>query len=405
MGVLYLMFFIIWPFGSVVTSFLKYSEKWTKNVIWAFVTFYGYTFVLSNETMDANRIKSRFENIRRYNSSLHEVIQNNLIESNQVDIIQSIVFYLTSFITSDFQVLMGVLAFIFGYFYSRNICYVLELNKDEIKPFNYLVLIGLIVTVGFWNINMFRFYGAAHIFFYAVIPFIFEGKKSRLWLLMVAVLLHFSFLFPIVVFLLYIFLRNKPQLYFVLFLFSFGFSLLSAGAIGNILLKILPSAYEYKISGYTSDSRVQIAESSYRDISSFLLRKIFIAANLFIVVIYIYYRKYIKTNSKLYSFFSFTILFMAAANMISAIPDGNRFLRLAVMFVLALVFLVVQYYWRKEEKGKFFLKLTLPFVFLGIVGLIRESFNTINVIALLGNPIIQLFVNSEKALIHYLPFL
>ena len=52
--------FLIWPFLSILIALYEYRQKWSKNVIWLFVAFFGYTFVISNDTMDANRYRDQF---------------------------------------------------------------------------------------------------------------------------------------------------------------------------------------------------------------------------------------------------------------------------------------------------------------------------------------------------------
>ena len=131
MGFFYLLFFCIWPFGALILSFIKYSKKWTKNLIWAFVVFYGYTFVISNDTMDANRLLTRFETAVQFKGDIHAYFLNLFIlTEGNINFLEPFIHYLVALFTDNFQILMAVFGLIFGYFYSRNICYLI----DYVKP-------------------------------------------------------------------------------------------------------------------------------------------------------------------------------------------------------------------------------------------------------------------------------
>ncbi|MBK8502220.1 MAG: hypothetical protein IPL46_08435 [Saprospiraceae bacterium] len=55
------LLFLIWPFFSVIYAVVNYRSPWAKNIIWLFSGFFGFTFVISNEGMDANSYRSYLE--------------------------------------------------------------------------------------------------------------------------------------------------------------------------------------------------------------------------------------------------------------------------------------------------------------------------------------------------------
>lgn len=398
MGLIYLISFIIWPFASLFFAFKKYSIKWSKNILWAFVVFYGYTFVLSNDTMDANRLKSKFEFFEYNYLNITGVINYFfLYNEDGVDILQPIILYLTSLISSDFQVLMGVLALIFGFFYSRNICYLIDKVSPNIKAYNYLLLLLFSVIIGFWQINGFRFWTSAHIFFYAVIPFIYENNKKRLWLLPFVLLLHFSFLVPILALLIFLLFKIRLRFYFLFYLISFLFNSINTETVGNIIIKLLPSSFHSKIESYTSNeyaAEIALSESST---SAFLRSISFIIINIFFIIFYYTCLEKLKKNSGLYRLFYFCIIFMTIANFFSLIPSGQRFIFVSALFSISFIILCI-------EKGllnyklNLFMQISSPFIVLAIIGFIRLSFNTLNILTIIGNPMIIFFVDSQKTL-------
>src|SRR5690554_929428 len=400
MALFHILSFFLWPFGSLFFSFKNYSKKWTKNIIWAFVVFYGFTFVLSNTTMDANRLKSKFEIIQHKSFSLNSIISSYLVYGEDtLDLIQPIIFHVTSIFSNDFQVLMAVLAVIFGYFYSRNITYLMERKESNFRWINYVILALFMVVIGFWNINGFRFWTSAHIFFYAVIPYIYENKKNRLWVLPLAPLLHFSFLFPILSLLVFVIFKIRPKLYITFFILSLLITSVDTEAVGNFLMRVLPNSFHWKIKSYTSaDYAAEIADAE-SSTSALLRYSANIAVNLSFTYIYFYYRKQIKNIPSLYRLFYFSILLVTLSNFFSLIPSGQRFLAVSSLFSLSFLYFFIQKGFLKGRL-KILFHVATPLFILAIIGYIRLGFNTINLLAVLGNPIILTFIDSKIAFIN-----
>jgi len=52
---------VVWPFFALVFAMINYRSVFSKNVLWFFCAFFGYTFIISNPEMDANRYKTFLE--------------------------------------------------------------------------------------------------------------------------------------------------------------------------------------------------------------------------------------------------------------------------------------------------------------------------------------------------------
>jgi hypothetical protein len=46
--------FLIWPFLAVASAFKNYSSGWGKNILWAFVAFYGFAFAIGAESAESD---------------------------------------------------------------------------------------------------------------------------------------------------------------------------------------------------------------------------------------------------------------------------------------------------------------------------------------------------------------
>jgi hypothetical protein len=130
------MLFILWPFLSVIYAIVNYRSKWAKNIIWFFCCFFGYTFVISNEGMDANRYRDFLVELHTseisFGDYFHGVYNGDI---GRGDYLEPTIRYIVSRFSDDYRILYAIFGFIMGYFYSRNIWFLLDEVSDRIKPY------------------------------------------------------------------------------------------------------------------------------------------------------------------------------------------------------------------------------------------------------------------------------
>lgn len=401
MAVILISLFLIWPFGVTIFSFLKYNKKWSKNIVWGFVIFYSFLFVLSNDTMDANRLLSKFEFFQFNNYSFGQVIDYFYLENEDgVDIIQPIILYLIAKVTDNFQILMGVLGIILGYFYSRNIDFIYSNAEKPIRPYNYLLIWMFIFVIGFWEINMFRFWTSALMYFFSISPYLLNNDNRRLWILPLIPFLHFSFLLPVFAFLLFFVIKGRFKLVFIGFVASFFLSSINTETVGNLLISVLPSNYHYKVSAYTDSSYAQEVAAAETSISKYLRLSMFAIINVSFIILFFESLKDIKANIKLRKYFVFVLYILSLGNVASLIPSGDRFQYVSSLFAISFLIFFIQQY-NLKGKLKMFLQMFGPILFLASFGLIRLALNTIDILVVLGNPIVAPFIEGQKALIEF----
>src|SRR5690606_7029959 len=175
-------------------------------------------------------------------------------------------------------------------------------------------------------------------FFYAIIPFLYEGKRSRLWLLVAIPFLHFSYLLPVATFLGYLLVRNRPKAIFYLFLLSFFVTSLDTVTVGGFLMRLLPANFHLKMAAYTSASYAAEVAAAETSISKYLSLGMFAIINLSFVFLYYGYSKVISTRPRLSNLFLFSLMLMAVGNFASNIPSGDRFQYLSALFSLSFIF-------------------------------------------------------------------
>ena len=212
--------FLLLPFLAVIMAIRSFRTSWAKNIIWAFVVFYGFTFSITapvskdGASPDINRNTDQVINLYESNISFIDIAK--LYRDNtDIDILQLTISIAVSFITDSPRVLTAVFGLVFGFFYSRNIWFVIERMQGKLKLTAILLLVAYALIDPIWNINGFRFFTAAQVYIYGLLPFIFDGKKKGILISALSILVHFAFLLPVGVLLLYVIVGNRTLIYFI----------------------------------------------------------------------------------------------------------------------------------------------------------------------------------------------
>jgi hypothetical protein len=184
--------FLFSPLIALILSVKQYKEKWGKNIVWMFSTFYGYSFVIGNEGSDINRYKKKFLLHYDMQMSVGDYF-NFLMSEGTFDFIQPLLSFITSLFTSDFKIYLLLIGAIFGFFLSRNIWTVLSLGKKKPMWYGLLFILVFSFIYAVWDINVMRFTLATHIFFYGWIKLLLHKNKWGYLFMVLAILVHFSF--------------------------------------------------------------------------------------------------------------------------------------------------------------------------------------------------------------------
>ncbi len=399
--------FLINPFCSSIIALVNYRASFAKNILWLFVAYYGFTMVISDEEMDANRYRDNFIALTSSKISANDFVDLLYQEgSNYVDAAQPLITFFVSRIVNDPRVLFAVFGLVFGYFYSRNIWYLLDRAGPQIKRSNLIFIFVFAIIIGFWQINGFRMYTAAHVFFFGAIRYLMDDKKGGLAIAALSIFFHYSFIFATAILLLFTALPKKVPWFFWIFVVSFFLSEVDIPVITDALTNILPGVFHQKVIGYTSDAYIEAIAS---DLTTRNWRYVFYSqsikwvATVFLSLIYFFGLTFIKENKVYSKVFCFVLLFLAAVNMLGTIPSMNRFYSVAYLFVFTFLFLYLQHAPDFHLK-KVSLLISFPLLVFYSLGMINISFMTIGLITLFGNPLITLLPNfsPDSAIISFI---
>lgn len=375
------LIFLIWPIGAVLYAFKQYKYKWGKNIIWAFVTFYGYIFTIPpNSSIDANRYRDYLELLNHTHASLGRVVENLYNPSTSFgrvnyDIFQPLLTWVVAQFTDDYHVLFLFVGLVFGYFFSRCLWIVLERLKGDLRIGVGIVVLLLFFIIAPWRINWVRYYTAALIFIYGILLYYWKGRKRGAWIAITSILFHYSFIFPVLLWgVKIIFIKkNNFKLLFWVFIITIPTSILSMTVFADLATSVLPNVFQQKIDAYTSDYRIDLVQQSQMERSLFTVVYDYFRPALMLIMGIVMYRKQVKIkhflSQKEYSFLCFMMLFAIAMNLLGFVPTLERFFYV-VFFLMTSIFLICyqEYSLKINNRG---MLIIAPLCILYAIGAIR----------------------------------
>lgn len=395
--------FFVTPALSLFVSLKNFRSRWSKNIIWAFTVFYGFTFTFSvdNRGSDINRYISWFYSMRNSGMTFSEMTSLFYTDEDYADILQPVLTYFVGQLTDNYAYLIAAFGLVYGYFFSRNMWYVIERLKNRLDTKVLFLLIVFSLVAPIWNLNGFRFWTATHVFLFGLLPLLHEKKKLYIIPILLSPFVHFSFVLPVLITIGYFFIGNRPAVYYYFFLASIFITEINIQALSSLINNYMPSIFSARTAAYINEDTVEKIANSGPDTRNlyavFYLK--FLTWSVMAYVIYMYInRKVIENRPELKRMLAFTLFFFGVANIFSMVPSGSRFVIVADLMALALITQYADIAPKVRQLNLLF-KATLPLLLLYIVVTIRNGFASIGVVTLAGNPVLALFVDSEVALI------
>jgi hypothetical protein len=354
------------------------------------------------ETMDSSRYVTKMQEL--YNTPLNwDVFIANFYsdETGTVDIYQPLITYFLSLFTNNGNVLFAVFGILFGYFFSRNIWLLLDFSKQQsMTRMMVIILVAFSCVIGFWNLNGVRMWTAAHMFFYGAFILLVNRNKKGFIIAILSILVHFSFILPIGVLLFFYFIKIPWRILYFFFITSFSITTLNLDSVRSRLESIAPDFLIPRVKSYTSEEYVEVI-SDLNATGNWYITYFNSSISWFIMILFtvIYFSK-AKNNSYNKSFsnlFGFSLLLMSIGNITALLPSGSRYLLVAQLFGMALIYFYYVVFNDKEFKK--WALFTSPLLFFYIIVSIRISFDTISLMTVLTNPILATIIDLPIPLI------
>lgn len=407
----------LFPFVGLISSLANWRKSWAKNIFWFACIYLGAVFIFLPEGVDlgegTDSARYQMDLIRFYgdNSGLFGVLAKYRIEHDMMDFYQPIITYLISRFTDNAHVLFAVFAFVFGFFYSRNVWYVLDKLPNKKQGIFVILTIIYFLICPITQINGVRMWTALHVYVYALMPYLLDRDKSKLWCLALAPLIHFSFLYVLLLGFAYVMLPERMKtgsrtLQFVAlstFIATLAVNSLNLDAVGGMLMEYSPESYEDRIELYVNQDLADrnaegAALSNWYIAVSGMLKKWTIAVLL--IFLYPCMKKYFKGEYGLNRLYLFALFLGAFANIMSLIPSGGRFQLVSMMFMVPMVLLSIM----KIPKSDVYYgiaRFAMLFLLIPVVVDFRRLFDFLGITAVFGNFFTAFFWESNVPLIEF----
>lgn len=405
----------LFPFVGLIYSLANWRQSWAKNAFWLACVYLGAVFIFWPEGTvlgvgaDSGRYVLDLMNVYGNQSRFLSVLSHHWLEKGSLDYYQPLVTFIVSRFTDNGHVLFAVFAAVFGFFYSRNIWYILDKLPNR-KLGHYVILISLFFLVcPITLINGVRMYTALHVYVYAMMPYLIEKDKSKVWLLFLVPLIHFSYIYVCLFALAFVlmpeyFKTNSNLIQDIALLFFMAtlfINSLNLDAVRGMLAEFSPDSYEDRIDMYVNQdymdsSRERSALNNwYIPISGIIRSWIY---NILLMLLLPCLRRNCRGNDGLNRCFLFTLLLGGFANIMALIPSGGRFQMLAMMFKLPLIIMVVMSIPQSDNFRKY-VNISLIPLLLPLLVEFRRIFDYFSITAIVGNFITALIWENNIPLI------
>ena len=403
---------LIYPLWALFLSFRHFRMSQAKNLFWLFCGFLGIIHIFSPEIMmdeyDGYRIAQQFVTFNQSTISWDTFFASFYREDGMfVDIYLPLTSYLLSLVTDNPRWLFFVFALVFGFFYSRNIWFMLDKFPERTGFPLVLLTLCFILICPIWIIDGGRMGTAIQVFVYGALPCLYNADKSKLIWCFAALLVHFSMIIPLSVLLLYYFIPKSINPLLCFYVISLFISELDLTFVRNFLYDYAPPFLLRRVDIYTNETYAQNimeAKSSlnfYVEGSKMIVR--WVITFLFLGVC-LWGKESVKARKELKELLCFSLFVYSISNVLSLIPSAGRFIVLSQMFSLASLILFYAFIKQSkyEQKNLEVVFRLMPLLLLfPIIYSIRVGCDYYGV-SLFSNPVAVLFVDDNQPLIQYI---
>lgn len=409
-----ILLFFLWPFASLIFALRQFRSPKAMTFFWLFCIYFGFAFIVPENvpgSPDSARYAARLQTLHAEPISFNQLTDMlysgqgrvDIYEKGKLDIYEPIVTWSVSIFTGDARFLFAVFATVFGYFYTQNLWIIFSMIKTEISWIILLMILTYAMTNPIWEINGVRMWTAAHIFLYGSLRYIlFEEKKGLIWA-GISILVHYSFLFPFTLLVIYLFLPVNLTFLFIFYVIASFFVDANLSSIRQVLF-FLPDVYHSKVNDYTTEVSSVIRTSAYNSQSwhiKFAGLSLKWVLNLWIFAAYWFRNYWIEQSSDLKRLFSYALFIGGFAHLASSLISGGRFLTISRGLFFAFFILFVHNHFQFLKKLKILKYISFPLLLFYVLFKFRLGFDYMGFSTIFGNPIFTYFFNEQTRLIDF----
>lgn len=389
----FLLFYFLNPFVALIAALKKYKSVSLPCVMMLFCSFYGTTQYTGTEGefyKDSSSYLIDFYRMHDESVSWSSFRRTLLDGETSFDIAVPIVSYILAMFTKSAVVFFSVFGMIFGYFYGKNIEFMLIHASTEKKTSYSLYLVFIFaLIIPFWSgLNGLRMWIAAHIYFYGCIQVLTYANRQGWLFVLLSILFHFAFASLALLFVLFVISRIKrfTSLFLCLFIITLFISSENVGILKRLIIDYTPGVYVSKVEAYTNDIYVD----TFSDVKQHLswharwYRRILKYSIFFMIIITYMGIRRINNYEKIQEIYlSYGLLLLSYSNVVSLLPSGGRYYLVAYLFALV----PIAYVYGRSCLQKWFHFTVYPLLFWTVIN-IRDGFDHMTLATLVSNPIL-----------------
>lgn len=403
---------ILFPFIGIFYSIVNWRLPNAKNAFWLGCCYLGAVLIywpdgtMQGEGADAGRYYIDFLAAGN-ESSLYRWLFGHTMTETALDFYKPLIEFIISRFTTNGHVLFFAYAVVLGFFISRNLWYLLEHMPKHDKYYYALWLLIFFLEVPIWKIGGARMATAFHVFIFGIYPYIIENKKNRVFWCIVAVFIHFSFLYITILTIIYVLIpeRFKTRSVVVtsalaIFIGSLFIKELDLGFAHDFVQRISPESYEERIDIYlTKEARERSLEGTAQRnfVLNFSLELLRWMVNILTIALFFPLRKYLPNKKNM---LVYILLIGSVANVMSLASGGARFLHLFNMLFMAMLVIYIS----KIPKATFAYNITFNlswFLLITVVYGIRAGLDYFS-FTMFGDFFTLLFIESNVPIMNFI---
>lgn len=305
---------LISPLLGLWTSFKRPTAK--KSVVAIVFVFFILGFYMTTNDSEADLYRY-LESVKKH-IPLSQVI-TELSTFNELDLYVPLSTSIISSLTSNGHVLMGWYGIIYGLFLGLSLTH---FNNNR-RIIDTILVVCFFSVMGFNGLAGVRYSTAFFVFFYGAIGFLRRREFRYLILVISSLLFHFAFALNVVLFFLYLLVKERPWVVWVIFILSFGAQVPFLGNIISSWGSGIGGAAEARALSYSSEAYSEMLADSQMPLNWFVRYKeflVYVGLVIFSIVFFFRRKKLTVTHLTLQIVLLFLLLF-SIRNIVINIPD------------------------------------------------------------------------------------
>lgn len=320
---------LIFPISSFINALRNPKSNYFKIVFILFYTFIGLAFFYSGTGADISRYLDDFHSVASMKSiSFFEYFRSRAI-SNQIDYYSSFSWWLISRFTSNNQLFLGILAFVYAFFFANNVVYII--NHCNLSVTGSILFILLIMSPSMALLTH-RWWTALQVFLFGALPIVYERKFLKIiWCVIASTLVHFSFIYPLIILILCIFLPQKNLFpYLIVFVASTLLDSIDFNVITPYIENYLPELTVERTMMYINAEELE--HNWFSKSAKFIMK---FSHVIIVVWIYVFGSNHLRSNNSLRLSFVVSIMIGGFANIANFTEWGWRYFDLSDMLLIS----------------------------------------------------------------------